>query len=282
MLEFLRALVDPDIPFVRYAVAAAALASISFGVVGTYVVVRRISYIAGAISHSVLGGIGVAIYLQKAVGLEWCHPMWGAVIAALLSALIIGLVSLYARQREDTVIGALWSIGMAIGLLFLAKTPGYTDAMSYLFGNILLLSREDLWIVAGLDILVVGLALLFYNKFMAVCFDEEFATLRGIRVPAYYLLLLCLTALTIVLLVRVVGIVLVIALLTLPSAVAGHMTRRLWQMMIVSVLCCLLFSVAGIAVSYHYDLPSGPTIILFAGAAYLLVLLGRRLRRRRA
>jgi len=126
------------------------------------------------------------------------------------------------------------------------------------------------------------LALLFYNKFMAVCFDEEFATLRGIRVPAYYLLLLCLTALTIVLLVRVVGIVLVIALLTLPSAVAGHMTRRLWQMMIVSVLCCLLFSVAGIAVSYHYDLPSGPTIILFAGAAYLLVLLGRRLRRRRA
>ena len=280
MLEFLRALADPDIPFLRYAVAAGALASIAFGIVGTYVVVRRITYIAGAISHSVLGGIGAALYLQKAVGLEWCHPMWGAVIAALLSALIIGLVSLYARQREDTVIGALWSVGMAIGLLFLARTPGYVDAMSYLFGNILLLSREDLWIVAGLDALVVGLALLFYNKFLAVCFDEEFAALRGIRVAGYYLLLLFLTALTIVLLVRVVGIVLVIALLTLPAAVAGHVVRRLGQMMAVAVGACLLFTVAGIGLSYHYDLPSGPTIILLAGAVYLLVLVACHFARR--
>jgi zinc transport system permease protein len=280
MTEFLHALFDPAIPFLRYAVLVGVLASVAFGVVGTYVVVRRITYIAGAISHSVLGGIGIALYLQKAVGLEWCSPMWGAVIAALLSALVIGLVSRFARQREDTVIGALWSVGMAVGLIFLAKTPGYVDAMSYLFGNILMLSREDLWIVAGLDLLVVSIAVLFYNKFLAVCFDEEFAALRGIRVTAYYLLLLCLTALTIVLLVRVVGIVLVIAMLTLPAAVAALAARRLWQMMLAATGFCALFTVTGIGISYRYDLPSGPTIILLAAAVYLLTMLIHRPRRR--
>ena len=281
MLEFLRALADPDIPFLRYAVAAGALASIAFGIVGTYVVVRRITYIAGAISHSVLGGIGAALYLQKACGLEWCHPLWGAVIAALLSALIIGLVSLYARQREDTVISAVWALGMAIGLLFFAMTPGFVDPMAYvLYGNILLISAHDVWLVAAMDALVVALGLGFYPKLLAVCFDEEFAALRGVRVKLHYLLLLCLTALTVVLLVRVVGIVLVIALLTLPAAAAGHFARKLWHMMAVAVLFCMAFIGSGIAVSYTNNLPSGPVIILIAGGAYLLITLGSRLQKR--
>jgi zinc transport system permease protein len=165
-----------------------------------------------------------------------------------------------------------------VGLLFLAKTPGYVDAMSYLFGNILLISRSDLWIVAALDVVVVGLGVFFYNKFLAVCFDEEFARLRGIRVARYYLLLLCLTALTVVLLVQIVGIVMVIALLTLPAAVAGHYSRRLWQMMALACLFCVVFNVAGLACSYAYDLPSGPTIIVFAAVAYLLSALVSRLR----
>ena len=194
MIEFLHAVGDPDMVFLRYALVAGLLGSIAFGIVGTYVVARRISYIAGAISHSVLGGIGAALYLQKKVGLAWSDPIYGAVAAALASALIIGGVSLYARQREDTAIGALWVIGMAAGLLFLAKTPGYVDLMSYLFGDILLISQGDLWLVAGLDVLVVGLGLVFYNTFLAVCFDEEFARLRGVRVERYYLLLLCMTA----------------------------------------------------------------------------------------
>ncbi len=280
MIEFFQALNNPDITFLRYALLAGVLASVAFGIVGTYVVARRITYIAGAISHCVLGGIGAALYCQNKFDLPWLHPLLGATVAALAAAIVIGLVSLHARQREDTVIGALWASGMAIGLLFLAKTPGYTDPMSYLFGNILILSKQDLWIVVALDLLIVCLAAFFYNKFLAVCFDEEFARLRGVKVEFYYLLLLCLTALTVVLLVTVVGLVMVIALLTLPAAVAGHFSRRLWQMMLLAIGFCVVFTVTGLGCSYVADLPSGPTIIVFAALVYLSVAVGSRLCRR--
>jgi zinc transport system permease protein len=276
-MEFLEALGDPDIPFLRYALLAGVLASVALGIIGTYVVTRRISSIAGAISHSVLGGIGAALYLQVVAGWAWCHPMYGAVAAALASAIVIGLVSLYAKQREDTVIGALWAVGMAVGLLFFAKTPGYTDPMSYLFGNILFITRGDLWLVLALDALVIGLGVTLYHKFLAVCFDPEFAELRGVRVRVYYLLLLCLTALTVVLLVRVVGIVMVIALLTLPAAVAGHFARRLWHMMALAVLACMIFVGVGLGISYYAELPSGPVIIVLAAGVYLVVAVGKRL-----
>ncbi|MBN2021232.1 MAG: metal ABC transporter permease [Pirellulales bacterium] len=276
MSEFLDALAE--FSFLRYALVSGLLASVAFGIIGTYVVTRRISYLAGAISHSVLGGIGAGVYCQEVHGWTWFDPMLGAVIAALVSALAIGLVSLYAAEREDTVIGAIWAIGMAVGILFFfsPRIPGYVDPMSYLFGNILLLSRGDLWLVAGLDLVVVALAVVFHNKFLAVSFDEEFARLRGIRARAYYLLLLCLTALTVVLLIRVVGIVMVIALLTLPAAVAGQFARRLWQMMVLAVLFSMLFMVAGLGTSYAHDLPTGPTIILIAGVVYLVTAAGGR------
>jgi zinc transport system permease protein len=161
-----------------------------------------------------------------------------------------------------------------VGLIFIALTPGYIDPMSYLFGNILLVTRSDLWWVLALDLVVVSAGLLFYNKLLAVCFEEEFARLRGIRVEAYYLFLLVLTALTVVLLVRVVGIVMVIALLTLPAAVAGVLTRKLWQMMLVAIMACMLFIISGIGISYIHDIPSGPVIIILAGLAYIFVMLG--------
>jgi zinc transport system permease protein len=281
MNEFLAALRDPVFPFLRYALAVGLASSVALGIIGTYVVTRRISYIAGAISHCVLGGIGAAVYLQHVHGLTWCHPMYGAVASALLAALVIGVVSIYAREREDTVIGALWAVGMAIGLLFFFRTPGYADPMSYLFGYILLISPSDLWLVLALDAVVAGLGVTFYHKFLAVCFDEEFTALRGVRVKFYYLLLLCLTALTIVLLVRVVGIVMVIALLTLPAAVAGQFARQLWQMMSLAIVCCVLFITAGLGVSYQYNLPSGPVIIVLAAIVYLIVTLVGQLRRLR-
>lgn len=276
MGEFLKALADPGMPFLRYAVLGGLLAGVAFGIVGTYVVVRRISYLAGAIAHCVLGGIGAALYLQHARGWTWCDPLYGAIAAALLAAVILGFVSLVARQREDTVIGAMWAIGMAIGVIFIAKTPGYVDAMSYLFGNILLVSKRDLYILAGLDVVVVGLSVALHPHFLAVCFDSQFAELRGIPVRFYYILLLLLTALTVVLLLSVVGIVLVIALLTLPAAIAGHFTRRLWTMMALSAAVSMVFVTLGLAVSYGLDMPAGPVIIVLAGFAYLAVALGSR------
>lgn len=280
MTDFFKALGDPSSAFLLNALVVGLLSSVSLGVIGSYVVARRITYIAAAISHCVLGGIGAALWLKTVCGCHWCDPMLGATAAALASALLIGLVSLYARQREDTVISAVWAIGMAVGLLFFAKTPGYVDPMSYLFGNILLISHDDVWRVAGMDLLVVAVGVGAYPKLLAVCFDEEFAELRGARVKAWYLVLLCLTALTVVLLVRVVGVVLVIAMLTLPAAVAGHFARRLWQMMLLATLCCMAFVTLGLALSYPADLPSGPVIILFAGGAYLVVVLIHRFLRR--
>lgn len=277
MIEFFTAVADPDNEFLRMAFVVGMLASLSFGIIGTYIVTRRISYIAGAIAHCVFGGIGGGLFLRNRVGLTWVDPMHGALAAALLAAVVIGLVSLYARQREDTVIGALWAVGMAAGLLFIDLTPGYYNLASYLFGDILLIARGDLWLVLVLDCLVVSLSVYFYNTFLGICFDHEFARLRGVQVGSFYILLLCLTALTVVLLVRVVGIVMVIALLTLPAAVAGQFARQLWQMMLLAILFCMAFTWAGLSISFTYSLSSGPTIIMVAGATYLLVILGRRI-----
>jgi len=267
----------PRYPFLQYALLTGLLVSVACGIIGSYVVTKRITYIAGSIAHTVLGGLGAARYCQTVYGMEWLHPLYGAVFAALASAVIIGVVSMKARQREDTVIGSLWAIGMAAGILFIYRTPGYNeDLMSYLFGSILMVSPQDIWMIAGLDVLVVMIGVLFYNQFLALCFDEEFARLRGIRVEWFYLALLCLTALTVVLLVTVVGIVMVIALITLPAAVAGELTNRLWHMMALSTLLTALFTTAGLAVSYGPDLPAGATTIIIAGMVYLLVVLGVR------
>jgi zinc transport system permease protein len=201
--------------------------------------------------------------------------MHGAVAAALVAAGVIGVVSLKARQREDTVIGAVWAVGMAAGVLFIAATPGYTeDLMSYLFGNILLVGVRDLWLIGLLDVTVVAVGLVFYGQLQAICFDEEFARARGIRVELYYLLLLALTALTVVLLVSVVGIILVIALLTIPVAIAEQFTSTLRRMMALASLLAMAFTTTGLAVSYEPDLPAGAVTILVAGGAYLLVLAG--------
>jgi len=282
--EFLTAVREHE--FLQVALLTGVLSSIACGIIGSYVVVRRITYLAGGIAHCVFGGLGAAQYFSVVYGWTWLHPLYGATVAALLAAIIIGLISLRARQREDTVIGAIWAIGMALGLLFLARTPGrQVDPMSYLFGSFLMVTRSELWLLVALDLLVIAVGLLCYRQFLAVCFDEEFAWLRGLRVQVYYLLLLCLTALTVILLVSVVGIVMVIALLTLPVAVAGHFCKTLWQLMLVSVLLSMALTTAGLAISYEPNLPAGATTILLAGGLYVLVMAGARvlpLVRRRA
>ncbi|MCB1071227.1 MAG: metal ABC transporter permease [Verrucomicrobia bacterium] len=257
-------------PFLQHAILAAVLASIPGGIVGSYIVTRRSTYIAGAISHCVLGGMGLSRYLQQVHGLAWLTPMTGAVLAAIIAAGIIAAVMQHGRERIDTVLSAIWAMGMAIGIVFIMATPGYSeDLMSYLFGNILMVGRGDLLLMGLLNLIVLGLVGLFYDPLLATSFNPQLARLRGLNVSLYEIVYLIITALTIVLLVRVVGIVLVIALLTLPAATAGYFVTRLSRMMMLATGFCLLFSVGGLVISYEPEWPAGATIILLSGLVYL-------------
>jgi zinc transport system permease protein len=280
MTDFWQALTDPDVSFLRTALLMGLLASAAFGMTGSLVVVKRISYVAGAISHAVLGGIGAALYFQRAHGIEWLHPLLGALAAALLAAVVISWIRSSGFEREDSVIGAVWATGMATGLVFIARTPGFVDPMSYLFGNILILSSTDLWLVALMDLVLLLVMVFGYNRLQAVCFDEEQAQLRGLRSGRYYTLLLCVIACTVVLLVSVVGVVLVVALLTIPAAMAGQHVRSLAGMMILSSVVTLACVTAGIVLSFLADWPVGPTIILFAATAYIMQSCLKRLSHR--
>ncbi len=277
MIEFWSELCNHT--FLQTALLAGLLASVASGVVGTFVVVRRISYIAGGISHCVLGGLGAAGYLQVVWSVAWATPFRGAMAAALLAAGVIGIVSLRARQREDTVIGALWAIGMALGVLFIARTPGYAqDLSSYLFGNILMATPGDVVQIALLDVAVLAIVTLFHRQLLAVCFDEEFARLRGVAVELVYLLLLMLVAVTVVLLVKVVGIILMIAVLTLPAAIASTFARTALKTMVFAVAIGAALTVLGLAISYQQDRPAGATIVVLSGLAYLIAAGLRSLR----
>lgn len=254
------------------AILAALLASIACGIVGSYVTVRRMTYIAGAIAHCTLGGMGAARYLQTEMGLSFLTPLTGAVISALLAALIIAWLQAGSTMRQDTILSAVWAIGMAIGILFISKTSGYNeDLMSYLFGDILMVSPGDLILISLLDAGLILAVFFFHRQLDAIAFDEEFARLSKLPVDLYNTLFLCTVALTVVLLVQLVGIILVVALLALPAATAGRLTNRLPTMILLASLLCVCATVGGLSISYSPDLPAGATIILAAGAIYLAV-----------
>jgi zinc transport system permease protein len=256
--------------FMQHALLACLLASIGCGVIGTYVVVKRVGFLAGGIAHTVLAGMGAAYFYGAS-------PMLGAVIVAILSALLIGLIKLHWRQDEDILIAAFWSVGMAIGILFISRTEGYSvDLMSYLFGNILLVSGRDLLFMLVLDITIIATVSLFYKQFQAMAFDEEFAGLREVHVELIYLIMLCLVALTVVLLINIVGLILIIALLVLPAASAGQFASSVGRMMVLSVVLSMGITVSGLVLSYRPDLPSGSTIVVLAGTVYALSILIKR------
>ncbi len=269
MIEFFSALLNYS--FLQNALIACLLASIGCGIMGSYVVVKRIGFLAGGIAHTVLAGMGVAYFLNKS-------PLLGAVIAALLAGGFIGWINLRWKQQEDILIAAFWSVGMAVGILFISRTPGYSiDLMSYLFGNILLVSGRDIILMFILDIVIVVTVFLFYKQFLAAAFDEEFARLRGINIERFYILLMCLVALTVVLLIQIVGLILVIALLTLPAASASQFAGSVSRMMIVSVLLSILVTVSGLVISYGPNLPAGATIVVTAGIVYALFVVSARI-----
>ena len=281
MMSFFSALLNPSYSFLRNAFIAALLSSVLFGVLGSIVTVKRIAGLAGAISHAVLGGIGMALYLQAVKILPSITPMTGALFFALIAALIIALVSLKAKQREDTVINAVWAIGMSVGILFMAKTPGYTDPSSYLFGNILLVSNKDLVLLAVLDIIVIALSWRFYPQLLSSSFDEEFSKVRGINTQAVFIIILAITAVSVVLLQTFVGIVMVIAMLTLPSGIASFTSKSVAAMMISGCVFAAVFSMTGLAVSWNADLPSGAVTVVFAGIVYIGFAAGKGIIKKR-
>ena len=270
-----------EFDYLKRTVFAILLASIACGIIGSYVVARRQSYLIGAVSHSLLGGIGLARYLQIAHGLTWFSTIIGALLAAILSAIAISTLTLKNRMRQDTVLSAIWTLGVAVGISFIAITPGYSeDLTSYLFGSILLVSTEDLVIMAIMTIVIAITVLLFRNRFLALCFNEETLYLRGVSTAAVSFTLHLLVALTVVLLAQVVGIVLVLVLLVIPAATAAHFAKRMAMVMLWGTIFCLFFCYGGLIVSYQADWPVGATIVELAVATYLIIACIVALRRR--
>ena len=261
--------------FMRNALIAGLLASVSCGIIGAFVVVKKMVSISGAISHASFGGIGLGYFLRVS-------PILGGLFFSILSALGMGLVSRRTRLSEDTAIGIMWAVGMAAGIIFIGLTPGYApDLFSYLFGSILTVPLLDIIMMLVLDIFIIIVISLLYKEFFAISFDEEFATVMGVPTEALYLTLLCLVALTIVILIRIVGVILVIALLTIPAAAARQFTYNLKLMMVLSIVFGALFTFAGLLLSYYLDLASGATIIMVSAVSFFIIYGASRLRKGR-
>lgn len=264
-------------PFLIMALIAAILSAIAAGMIGSFVVVKKVVSISGSIAHSVLGGMGAFLFLKRSYGLDFLSPFQGAMVAALLSAFLIGWIHLHYKEREDTIIAAIWSTGMALGVILIALTPGYNvELINFLFGNILWVNSTDLITLCSLDLLIAGAVFLFYRPLLAICFDEEQALLQKIPVKALYLLLLSLIAMTVVVLIQIAGAILVIALLAIPASLAGLFARTVKQMIGYAIGLGIVFSVTGIYLSYELNWPPGATIALVAALSYAIGLLTRR------
>ena len=267
-------------PFFQRALIAGLLASVACGVMGSLVVVRKISSIAGGLSHAAFGGVGLG-YL---FGFD---PMIGALGFGVASAAGLGAAELRMRQGLDTLISMVWAVGMALGIVFVSLAPGPApDLLGFLFGNILLVSPGYLLLVAALDLLVILVVVVLFRQLRAICFDEEFSWVVGVPVAPLFLLMLVLVALTVVTLIRVVGVILVIALLTMPAAIARHWTDQLLRMMLLSVgigAVCIsggLFLTYALSARYALDLPTGPAIILLAALLFGISFASRTIGRR--
>jgi len=249
------------------ALLAGLLASIVCGIIGSYVVVRQMVSVSGGIAHASFGGVGIGYWL----GID---PLLGAFCFSGVVAIITGWLMLHARQQFDTLVGAIWAGGMAIGILFISITPGFApDLFSYLFGNILLVTPQYLLIMGGLSLAVLAIVSLFYYEFQALSFDPEFSESQGLFTMALTILMLILIVIAVVVLIRVVGIILVIALLTIPASIARQYAHSLHEMMVYAIITGMVCTTFGIWFSYVWDIPSGATIILTTLVLYLVTLL---------
>ncbi len=259
-------------PFMQNALLAALLVSIAIGAIGTLVAINRLVFLSGGIAHAAYGGVGLAFF----VGIS---PLLGAGLVGVGAAMLMAWISFHQRHRSDTIIGVIWAVGMAMGVVFIDLTPGYSaDLMSYLFGSILAVSRSDLLFMALLNVVIIAAVIGFYRPLVAVSFDEAFARTRGLPVRALYLLLLVLAALMIVIAIRVVGLMLVMALLTIPTYLAERTSQTLVGMMCLCAVYAFGFCVLGLGLSWFLSISSGAAIILTAAFGFLGFLLFERLR----
>ncbi len=258
-------------PLLPMVLLAGLAISITSGLIGSYVVVKRIVFISGSIAHSVLGGMGLFLWLRRTYDIAWLTPLAGALVAAVISAFLIGWIRMKYREREDTVIAALWSLGMAIGVIFVSLTPGYNvELIHFLFGNILWVTRADIQLLFSLDIVIIILILLFHRRFLALCFDEKQALLQKVPVQSLYFLLLVLIALSVVLLIQIVGAILVIAMLAIPAAIAGSFTHRLSTMMMLAIGVSAFLTTGGTLLAFELNWPPGATMALLASVLYMI------------
>lgn len=269
MIDLLRNMFSYD--FMRNALFASFLVGVACGLIGTLVVLNRIVFLGGGIAHAAYGGIGLAYYFGQ-------DPMLGAILFSILSALGMGLVHLRTKARSDTLIGVMWSIGMAIGIIFVSLTPGFkADLMSYLFGSLLAVSGSDLQVMALIAALVIVFVVLLYRSLQAISFDETFSTIRNLPVAALYLVMLVMIGLTVVVAMRIVGLIMVIAMLTIPPATANLFLKDMKGMMLLSIGLGWLFSIIGLILSFALNLQAGSIIILVAALSYLAAAAAKKL-----
>ncbi|WP_027360100.1 metal ABC transporter permease [Desulforegula conservatrix] len=248
--------------FMRNAIMAGLLASLACGIIGSLVVAKRIVFISGGIAHAAYGGIGIAFFF----GLPY---MVGTLGFSLVVAIVMTFLTLDNKHRADTVIGVLWAAGMALGVVLIDLTPGYNvDLMSYLFGSILAVTPDDLYMMSLMCLIIIFMVVFFYNDFLAMSYDPDFARLRRIPVRLLYAILLVMIAVSIVMVIKVVGLILVIALMTIPPYMAEKKSVSLGQMMVISSILSAVFTLGGLWISYAFDITSGAAIILFASAAF--------------
>ena len=241
--------------FLTNAFVACILSGITCGVVGSYIVARRMVFLASGITHASFGGLGIALYAGF-------NPLLGAVAFASLSSLGIEYASRRGRMREDSAIGIIWSVGMAIGALFMSLRPGYaTDLTSYLFGNILLVDRGDVAWLAVLTVVIIIGAVIWLRRLMYITFDEEYAQSQGLPVAVVAYVMAVVIAITIVLSIKVMGIILLLSLVTLPVVIANTLTKDYRRITLFASIIAVVANVIGFIFSYEYDLPTGSCII---------------------
>jgi len=250
--------------FMQNALLIAIMASVVCGIIGTIVVEKKLVMMSGGIAHTAFGGIGLGYWL----GFE---PILGALIFSAGSSLLITSIKRKTNTNTDTMIGILWSTGMALGILFIYLSPGYPpDMASYLFGDILTVTRFDLYVILGLVLFTVLVIVAFFNRWLSYLFDDEFSYVIGMNTLFMDYFMFLLIALSIVVLIRVVGIILVIALLTTPTAIAKRFTFNLKKLMILSSLIGMVISLTGLWLSFYLNIPSGAMIILLLAALFFL------------